>query len=145
MSMCDGNECVETVCHSNILVQERGRKANFKNSARHSHHKVKVDGCLIKEGLRSDWIVTKVGVGSVVVELKGKDIDHACKQVMATISHANCQPWLEEKRGILIVCSRYPSFDTSVAKAKVNARKRGIRLSVVCDKSDNEFENMLTG
>ncbi|AZI35824.1 hypothetical protein [Caenibius tardaugens] len=84
-------------------------------------------------------------MGSVIVELKGKDLDHACQQVMATIAHADCQPWLEAKRGILIVCSRYPSFDTSVAKAKVAARKRGIRLSVVCDKADTEFEKVLTG
>ena len=137
------HECVEEIDIPLIVVVERGRKAVFSNVSRAIHRRVKVDGCLINEGSRADWIITKLGVGSVIVELKGKDLDNACRQLMVTSCHGLCEPWMETRRALLIVCSRYPSFDTAIAKAKVAARKRGMRLTVVCSQSKSSVEELV--
>lgn len=137
--------CVEQVKHSNVTVGDKGSKykANFPNPGKSAFQKVHVDGCLVTEGARADWIVTKVGVGSVIVELKGKDVAHACEQLFSTLRHADCQEWLEAKRALLIVCSRVPSFDTAIAKAQVKARKAGVRLKASCGGGDFLVENLL--
>ena len=139
------NACVEEVSHSNVTVGDRGCKwtANFPNGDKVPFRKVRVDGCIVNDGPRADWIVSKVGVGSAVVELKGKDVQHACEQVFATLDHDDCQEWLEEKRSLLIVCSRVPSFDTSIAKAQTKARKKGVRLKAVCRGGDFSIEDLI--
>ncbi|MFK4870761.1 hypothetical protein [Novosphingobium sp. ZW T3_23] len=142
--MC-ATACVEEVDGSNVTVKERGRRANFKNPGRSTFQKIQVDKCLVKDGKKADWIVRKIGVGSIVVELKGKDLDQACRQLLATVEHPDCQPWLQEQKALLIVCSRYPSVDTTVQKVRLAARKRGMRLSVVCDQGDFIFEDVLKG
>lgn len=138
-------ECVVQVSHSNVTVGDRGSKyrANFPNPEKVPFQKAQVDGCLVKSGKRADWIVTKVGVGSVVVELKGKDVAHACEQLFTTLSHDDCQQWLEQKRALLIVCSRVPSFDGTIAKAQVRARKAGVRLHASCGGGDFFVEKLL--
>lgn len=137
--------CVQEVSHSNVTVGDKGSryKANFPNSSKNKFYKVHVDGCIVTEGARADWIVTKVGVGSVIVELKGKDVAHACEQLFATLDHASCQDWLEAKKALLIVCSRVPSFDTSIAKAQVRARKAGVRLKASCGGGNFSVEDLL--
>lgn len=137
--------CVQEVSHSNVTVGDKGSryKANFPNPSKDKFQKAHVDGCMVTDGARADWIVSKVGVGSVIIELKGKDVAHACEQLFATLNHANCQEWLEPKRALLIVCSRVPSFDTSIAKAQVRARKAGVRLKASCGGGNFLVEDLL--
>lgn len=139
------HKCVTKRTDSNISVKERGRSANFKNPTRSQFLQVKVDKCLINgKEKKADWIVTKVGVGSVIIELKGHDLDQACRQLKATLDHPNCTPWLEAKKSMLIVCSRYPSIDTSVQRLRTAARRQGMRLTVVCDRANFFFEDILS-
>lgn len=141
--MC-GDKCVEETNGSNITVKERGRRANFRNPDRHSFLKIQVDGCLLNEKYKkADWIVTKVGIGSIIIELKGKNLDQACQQLKETLDHPRCKPWLEARKAMLIVCSRYPSIDTTVQRLQLKARKQGVRLNVVCDQGNFIFEDML--
>lgn len=137
--------CVEEVTHSNVKVADRGSRwgANFPNARQDKFRKIRVDGCLVNDGPRADWIVTKLGVGSAIIELKGKDVEHACNQVFATLSHPDCQDWMEKKRALLIVCSRVPSFDTAIGKAQTRARKAGVRLTVDCRGGDFSIEKLL--
>lgn len=71
---------------SRVKVEENGRSAIFVNNERAKFHKVKVDGGLIDNQLCADYVVSKDQVGSVVVELKGTDIEHAVDQIDATIT-----------------------------------------------------------
>lgn len=141
--MPQNHPCVERTSRSNVTVKEKGRRANFTNKGRQDFDVVKVDGCLITEGEKADYIVSKVGVGSVIVELKGKDVPHACKQVMRTLDHADCADWLGGRTGILIVCSRYPAYDSVVARAETQARRRGVRLKTTCGGGDFNIEELL--
>lgn len=141
--MC-ADHCVEEVNDSNVTVKERGRRANFQNPSRARFRKVKVDKCLVSEGeKKADWIITKIGVGSIVIELKGKNLEKACQQLKATIENPKCKPWIEDKKSFLIVCSRYPSIDTTVQRLRSSCRKQGMRLKVVCDQGDFIFEDAL--
>ncbi|MBA4757850.1 hypothetical protein [Sphingosinicella sp.] len=136
-------QCVEHVTGSNITVKEKGRRANFKNPNNASFQRVRVDDCLITEGPRADWIINKIGVGSVVIELKGKGVEYACKQLSATVIHPNVQPWLQSRKALLVMCSRYPKFDTIVAKATAAARSKGMKLFVACNDRDFVLEDLL--
>lgn len=134
--------CVEQVRHSNVTVEERGRRANFLNPSNARFLRAKVDNCLIKQGVRADWIVTKVGVGSVIVELKGSDVAHACDQLLVTLVHQATQEWLEERRTLLTICSRRPSNDTRAQRAEERARKLGLRLRIYCNQRDIVIEDL---
>lgn len=124
------NNCIETVTHSRIKVEELKRKATFRNPTNKPYKKGRIDGCLVKEGIRADYFVDGEGK-SVLVELKGCDIDHACAQLFAAVEHANVKPHLSEKIGFMIICSRYPSHNTSVQLSAAKARRRyGAKLLV---------------
>jgi len=148
MSFCEAgskNECIEEIDHSNVLVQENGRKVNFQNPDRKQYRRIKVDGCLVSQETIADWIVTEIGEASVIVELKGADVKKACAQLFATVVHRDCTAWLEKKIGLLLVCSRVPSFDTSIARAKIEARKKGLALTVKCSKHDCAIADVTGG
>jgi len=133
--------CIQTVCDSKPKVEENGRKAVFLNPQRAEVKKVKVDGCLIVgSGPRADYIVSMPGVVDVIVELKGKDIEHARDQIVATLPAWKAHPPFSAKVAGLIVCSRSPlsSSDLQVMKAKVS---KNYGMSLTVDESGNkEYE-----
>jgi len=78
------------------------------------------------------------------VELKGSDVDHACKQLFATAINKDAKKILEGKLGFLIVCSKYPRFDSFVAIAKnAAAQKFKAGLKIVCDERDLIIEEII--
>lgn len=133
---------MEQVSHSRITVQEKGKSFTVLNPERKDYERVLVDNCQVKEGPRADWSIRKVGDRSVVVELKGRNVEHAIEQLFATVSHPNCVEHIERKNALLIICAKYPSFDTMVAKAQVRARKIGMSLRVVCRNFECTIDNL---
>lgn len=109
--------------HSKIKVEQNASKAIFLNPERVDYLVTEVDGCLITEGIRCDNLVSKVGSTSIFVELKGSGVQHACDQLFATANHQKVAGLLESRLGFLVVCTRYPRFDTYVAIAKQKAAK----------------------
>ena len=116
-------ECIKKVSHSRVRVEEQKRKAVFINEDRAEYTVGRIDGCLVADGIRADYFVSGSGV-SVLVELKGCNIDHACAQLFSAADHEKVKPHLEGKIGFLIICSRYPTFNTSVQKAMALAKKK---------------------
>ncbi|MBT9373118.1 hypothetical protein [Rhizobium sp. CSW-27] len=137
------DKCTISVNHSNVKVEENKRKAVFKNSSCSLYRVSKIDDCIITDGVRADYLVSKDGVASVVVELKGKNVQHACDQIFASALHEDVKPLLEKRLGFLIVCSKFPRFDTYVLKAKVRAAKEfKAGFHVVCDQGVFDIENV---
>ncbi|WP_152980522.1 hypothetical protein [Stenotrophomonas ginsengisoli] len=110
---------------SNVKVEENGRSAAFLNPDRLRFFRIKFDGGIVKNTIGADFVVVKDGVGSVVVELKGTDIEHAVDQIDATIGYVkSCKaPASNGKIEIsalpvagLIVCSRFPRASTTFQK-----------------------------
>jgi hypothetical protein len=143
--MCRFSHCITESTGSNITVQERGKRANFLNQNRARFSVTHVDGCVVTTGPRADYLVTKINVGTVIVELKGSDVYRAAEQIVATASHENCLELIEPRKAGLIVCSKVPAFDTAAARAKNLARRRQLRLEINCRNVDVEIENVLPG
>lgn len=110
------SSCVSTTKNKIIVVEERKRKAIFINSGGDEFKKGKIDGCLVTEGIRADYFVSGLG-RTILVELKGSDVGHACSQLFAAADHENVKKYLEPNIGFLIICSRYPAHSTSVQLA----------------------------
>lgn len=81
-------ECEEyTDNRSTISVEENKRKYLAHNKAKSEVCLIRVDDCLIKEGVKCDFLLLNCDQKkSYFIELKGKDILHAIEQIDRTIS-----------------------------------------------------------
>ena len=139
----DTSKCTVSCKDSLIVIQEKKRRAVFRNLEKTDYKVTRIDDCLVKDGVKVDYLVNKVGVASVLVELKGSDVDHACDQLEATVRHPLVAPLLEARIGFVIVCSRYPRIDTKVQRAKSRlARDFKAVLKVVCDRGEFDIERV---
>ena len=131
--------CTETKTDSKIKVEGHTRKAVFGNSERSEIKTVEVDCWLASEtGPKADHVVSKPGVVDVVVELKGKNIEHALEQVLATCTRWKDVPPFSKKLGALIVFSRSPERSATIDNWKKRFLKTyGIWLEM---KKNNETE-----
>lgn len=116
-------DCCKNISHRKIKIEEKGKSVTFLNPEGELYVVCDVDGCLITEGPRADKLVSKIGTASVIVELKGTDVGHACKQLLASMKSQKLTAALEKNVGFLVVCQRYPRFDAFVAKAKQQSAK----------------------
>lgn len=115
--------CVEHKSDSLVQVKENGQKATFINKNNDVIECIKCDDCVMPQQTASDYVVSKYGSGDVIVELKGKNVEHGAKQILATASHWTSNKYRAGKIAGLIVCRQYPSGSTSVQKAKDTFRK----------------------
>lgn len=108
--------CRQSVAHSLVKVEDHGKSVIFSNSSHEEFFKTKVDDCLVKDEISADYVVSRIGIGDLIIEFKGRDVEHALDQIMAT---AGLVRQCEKPRGPLaglVVCRQYPSFDTRVQK-----------------------------
>lgn len=135
--------CTKSVTNTLVKVEENKKKAVFRNKVAANYDISQVDGCLITEGMRCDKLITKTGVVSVLVELKGRDVAHACDQLFATVEHPSIKEILEKKIGFLVICSKVPRFDGFVVKAKQRAAKTyKAGFHVVCNQGEFDIERV---
>jgi hypothetical protein len=139
------SRCIVTKTDSLIKVEENKRKAVFRNPHNKAYQVAKIDGCLVTDdGIRADFAVSDEGDQSVIVELKGSDVGHGCAQVLAAATHPSVKPHLKRRVGFLIVCSKFPKFDTQVRKAKDRAAKQfGSGFHVVCKHGEFDINRVL--
>lgn len=129
--------CTEKVAHSRVKVEENKRKAVFRNDDRREYEVTNIDGCLIKNERTCDKLVARCDDFSVLVELKGVGVDYACSQLFAAVEDRRVKPLLKSTTGFLVVCSKFPRFDTKVRKAKERAAKQyGSGFHVVCNQGE---------
>jgi len=76
--------CAECDCRKIITVKDEGNKPTFiaRNSAEKLCCKIRVDGCLIVEGDKCDFLVLNcVDRNAFFIELKGSHLSKACSQI----------------------------------------------------------------
>lgn len=85
-------ECRTTVTDSEVVCREKGRKMRFLNPARTQIDRVSIDECRgLRESLLDpkcklcDFLVLSAEQDEHFVELKGKNVEHAIKQLASTI------------------------------------------------------------
>jgi hypothetical protein len=138
------SRCTERTNVSKVKVQELGRKAIFKNKNRAIFCKTRVDGCVVKNAIAADWVLSKGNVGQIVIELKGRDVDHAVKQIEATTLLWREKNLVFGKLAGLVVCAQYPRANTMVQRAQdVFSRKFKGPLHIVTRNCEYVFEKVL--
>lgn len=135
--------CTKDTTASNVTVKEKGKRANFLNPENLPYSVTQVDGCLITSGRKVDYLVSKKGKCSAVIELKGRGIEHACSQIEASMQNKDLKEIIEEKVGFIVVTSRSPSFDSFVAKAKQKyAREYKAGFFIATGSADLDIEDV---
>jgi hypothetical protein len=92
-----------------------------------------MDHCLAPVGeVAADFVVSKPRLVDIIVELKGKNVDHAVDQIESTwtfwgrrAEHEAGQPI-----GAWIMCSEYPRASLKVARYRESFRARGSVLLI---------------
>lgn len=130
-----GNQCIEKVRDSKVKVHDpgTGKSAILLNPDRVQVRRIHMDKCFAPTGtIAADFVVSKPKVVDMIIELKGKNVDHAVKQVESTWAfwrnHAEHEP--NQLIGAWIVCSEYPRASTKVARYREHFRARGSILLI---------------
>lgn len=138
------NQCQVKTTDSNIKVEEGKRKAVFRNVSRIEYLKTQVDGCLVKNQVASDWVVSLQNRGDVVIELKGTDTEHAAAQILATAKLWHEQSLRQGALAGLIVCAQRPRFDSKIRRAaQTLSNLYKAPLHVVTRNAEFDFEKVL--
>ena len=118
--------CVEITRDSRVKVAEHASAAIFLNMKRTTIRKVRIDECVVRKGIRCDWVISKANCVDVLVELKGLDVNHAVDQLLKTIEMWRNHPLRgkNNKLAALVVCSQYPRVDTRIQRAKLTFASR---------------------
>jgi hypothetical protein len=123
--------CKKIISYPIIVLEEEGRKITFKNN-NENIRKVRVDDCAIEDGIRCDWLLIRSDNKEFFVELKGKNLEHAFKQIEKSIEKISDNP-KKGNKNIYIVISRSPikssqiQFKEEYFRKKYNAKKLLIR------------------
>ena len=112
--------CFEELDGPRVTVKANGRVATFLNPDRIKIRKIDVD-CWLQpvSGLRSDFLLAKAAMVDVIIELKGQDIDHALKQILATLHHWKTTKLCSPRCGGLVVFTRSPKRSAMLDNLKL--------------------------
>lgn len=136
-------DCTVETTVSRIKVEERGKSAVFINLDRNPYWKIKVDGCVVKNAIAADWIVAQKNNGAIIVELKGKDVDHAAKQVIATATLWRSKNSRGRLAG-LIIATQYPTASPIIQRLQESFRKAfSAKLHVASGRREFRIEALL--
>jgi hypothetical protein len=106
------NQCTQRINYSEIKLEEYGRIFILLNPERQEVLCVKIDQCLIRDGIRADWCIMVPNQPPVIIELKGRDIIHACRQIEITIETLINHYKFHQRFCAIIVCSQFPKVLT---------------------------------
>jgi hypothetical protein len=112
-------ECIEVCDGPTVFVEEHGVRATFLNPGREKIRKITYNDCYCKDERvkQADFIVGKIGVIDIIVELKGSDTNlkggrGADKQVEYTL-----EAWKQNT-------NRAPKIATLIIYGRIEGRKK---------------------
>jgi len=117
-------ECEKIKKDPLIALGERHSKITFKNGSGKSIRVIRIDDCVIKEGLRCDYLVIPEDEDRIehYIELKGSDISHAVKQLESTIPQVS-EDARHGKKRCFIVSSRCPANSAEIQNIERRFKK----------------------
>lgn len=122
------SDCIQSVNHSQIKCEEKQSKFILLNPKRQFVDYITVDGCIYPRGhneLCCDYALNFENT-TVFIELKGSDIAHAIKQILATNQDAKFH--INSNKKAMIVTSKMPKNDSSIQAKKADLIKQKIKL-----------------
>ena len=91
------NACVVRTMDSNIVFRENKARICFLNPNRKAYDRITVDGCVIREGNKCDFLLASCEYGDqYFVELKGENLDYAILQLESTF-----EKLLDSRKGVM--------------------------------------------
>jgi hypothetical protein len=127
-----------------VLYDKNKQKACFRNPKRSKHTKHRVDGCMICDAVAADWVLSKSNCGDLIVELKGKNVEHGAKQIFQTAVYWTERKLRTGKLAGLIVARQYPRASTTIQRKQNEFAKKFFGpLRVVTSFKELDFESML--
>lgn len=97
--------CEETTKIPIISLSEKNSSLKINNPERREVRKIRVDGCVITEGPRCDYLIISPKNMEYFIELKGSDVKHAIEQLEASIKKISQQPKTHPKKCYIISTS----------------------------------------
>ncbi|NEP62960.1 MAG: hypothetical protein F6K31_39625 [Symploca sp. SIO2G7] len=121
-------DCETVRSDPNIVIVDPGSRNNrskfrLQNPKRASIRLVQIDDCVIKEGIRCDYLLILPDEQELYIELKGSDVKHAVEQISRTIDLLAChsQPFVKL---CFIVSTRCPINSTEIQNLKKKFRQK---------------------
>lgn len=116
--------CNKICSDSKIVFQDGESKSKmcFANPNRRKVKKIIVDNCLITEGKRCDFLLIDHNNVEHFVELKGKQVEYACTQIIETIKKISQD--IDAFKYSFIISSACPLTTTEVQVFKSIFRKK---------------------
>jgi hypothetical protein len=118
-------ECENFKTDPKIVLKENNKKITFLNADRNKILIITIDGCVIKDNtvLKCDYGIVPCDEVEIYVELKGKGVEHAIKQIESTIKLLSSNP-KKTKKFCFVICSKVsPKARTSVQNSKIKFKK----------------------
>jgi hypothetical protein len=137
---------VEELTDRLITVKENNRFAHFQNPNKATIRRILVDGGLITQGTRADFIVSHPEIVDVIVELKGSDTAHGIEQIRATYFVWSKHELAGRACGALIVRGQgiHPKHQANIQRWKNQMQMRhGVVLMVETRNREYRFEEFL--
>lgn len=132
---------VEVLKREWVVVAENRRSARFHNPDGKDLYKVLVDGGMITEGERADYILAHRKVVDIVVELKGSDVSKAISQIRATLPVWRKSEWAGKTHGALVVRGKglHPR-ETARNEQRKRVFRGTLHMKLVIETSNRDYE-----
>ena len=124
--MKDFGECEQINKNPKIVLSDLGSK-NKQSKFRLENQKkakvkvVRVDDCAIKQGLRCDYLLILPNNLEIYVELKGKNVEHAVKQLESSIKQLTGS--LSAEKLCFVASTRCPITSPQIQKLKKSFKR----------------------
>ena len=124
---------IQEITDSVVAIRENDRHAHFQNPQRTIIRRILVDGGLITEGIRADYVISKPAIIDVIVELKGSDTGRAMEQIRATRPIWARHELAGQSAGALIVRGHgvHPKHLANIQRWKEKMRKHDGMVLIV--------------
>ena len=130
-------KCEEKVSQKKIVLSERKAKLIFLNNSKMTHRKIKIDNCVITDGLRCDYLFITDKNSEYYIELKGSDVKQGIKQLERTIEYIQSSN-RSKRTAVIIYNLRCPITTTEIQNYKKIFKVR-FKISLEIKKSGHEI------
>jgi hypothetical protein len=135
------DRCIEKSRRSKIKVHDpgTGRRAVLLNASKVQVRCVRMDHCLVPEGTKAaDFVVSIPNIVDVIVELKGKNVDHGVEQIESTWTfwNSHAEHVRDQLISAWIVCVQFPRASQKIKRCQRRFRAHGGILIVSTHNSE---------
>lgn len=117
--------CHKNINDSKILIKDKGSRSTLiiLNPTQENYLETRLDGCYLdyQDGQKSaDYMLSKQDGNSLLIELKGRNVEHGCKQVLETYRRLKQKSVFKNNAvpAIIVLSNSAPKARPGLAKYK---------------------------